>query len=47
VQSVCSASIVRHSGLPTDPSVDGMVLAELAAGSPVKLSGSDCARLSS
>jgi triacylglycerol lipase len=47
VQSVCSASTVRHSGLPTDPSVDGMVLAELAAGAPVTLSGSDCARLSS
>ncbi len=35
VQSVCASSTVNHSSLPTDHLVQSMVLAELAAGSPV------------
>jgi triacylglycerol esterase/lipase EstA (alpha/beta hydrolase family) len=46
VQSVCPSSQVRHSGLPTDPSVDGIIAAELAAGRPVTLGAADCTRLS-
>jgi triacylglycerol lipase len=47
VQSVCASSTVQHSGLPTDPVVGAMVIAELAAGQPVPLTSTDCARLSS
>jgi triacylglycerol lipase len=47
VQGVCPRSRVAHSQLPTDPVVQGMVLAELAATPPVPLSTADCARLSS
>ncbi|MEI4271037.1 alpha/beta fold hydrolase [Klenkia sp. LSe6-5] len=47
VQSVCADSTVAHGQLPTDPLVQGMVLAELAAGQPVDLGPADCARLSS
>jgi triacylglycerol esterase/lipase EstA (alpha/beta hydrolase family) len=47
VQGVCASSQVQHGGLPTDPLVAGMVLAELGAGAPVPLTNSDCARLSS
>ena len=35
VQSVCADDPVKHSGLPTDPTVQAIVLAELAAGPPV------------
>ncbi|SCX50031.1 Triacylglycerol esterase/lipase EstA, alpha/beta hydrolase fold [Klenkia marina] len=47
VQSVCATSSVSHGQLPTDPLVQGMVLAELAAGQPVELGPADCTRLSS
>jgi triacylglycerol lipase len=45
VQSVCADSRVTHGQLPTDPLVQAMVLAELAAGDPVPLGAADCARL--
>ena len=46
VQSVCADSQVGHGGLPRDPLVQSMVLAELAAGDPVPLDETDCAALS-
>ncbi|WP_138756625.1 lipase family alpha/beta hydrolase [Modestobacter altitudinis] len=46
VQDVCPDSRVGHGQLPADPLVQGIVLAELAAGPPVQLSTADCARLS-
>jgi len=46
VQSVCANANVSHSDLPTNPVVDGMVAAELAAGPPVTLTAADCARFS-
>ena len=45
VQSVCADSQVQHGQLPSDALVQGMVLAELAAGPPVELGPGDCARL--
>jgi triacylglycerol esterase/lipase EstA (alpha/beta hydrolase family) len=47
VQSVCATDQVRHGGLPTDRVVQAMVLAELAAGPPLPLRPTDCARFSS
>lgn len=47
VQSVCAGDQVRHSGLPTDRNVAGMVLRELAPGPPVALTAADCGRFSS
>ncbi|HEY2044402.1 MAG TPA: hypothetical protein VGH11_17135 [Jatrophihabitans sp.] len=46
VQSVCASSSVQHSGLPTDPLIQAMVLTELGSGAPVALTPADCARLS-
>jgi triacylglycerol lipase len=46
VQSVCPASTVNHSGLPTDPVVAAMVAAELTRSAPVPLTAADCGRLS-
>ncbi|MCW2696860.1 MAG: estB [Modestobacter sp.] len=45
VQSVCADSRVGHGQLPADPVVQGIVLAELAAGPPVELTAADCTRL--
>ena len=45
IQSVCPASAVDHTGLPTDPLVARMVAAELAGAAVVPLSAADCARL--
>ena len=45
VQSVCADSRVGHGQLPADPVVQGIVLAELAAGPPVELGAADCSRL--
>ena len=45
VQSVCADSRVAHGDLPADALVQGMVLAELAAGRAVELGSADCARL--
>jgi triacylglycerol lipase len=45
VQDVCADSRVAHGQLPTDPLVQGIVLAELAAGPPVELTAADCTRL--
>jgi triacylglycerol lipase len=42
---VCADSTVAHGQLPTDAVVQGIVLAELAAGPPVQLGPDDCARL--
>lgn len=42
VQSVCPRDPVKHSGLPTDPRVQALVLAELAAGPPVRTSRLSC-----
>jgi triacylglycerol esterase/lipase EstA (alpha/beta hydrolase family) len=47
IQSVCPASAVRHSGLPTDPLVTAMVLSALQPSAPAQLTARDCARLSS
>lgn len=47
IQSVCPASAVDHTGLPTDPLVARMVLAELAGPTVVPLGAGDCVRLSS
>jgi triacylglycerol esterase/lipase EstA (alpha/beta hydrolase family) len=45
VQSVCADARVGHGDLPTDPLVEQMVLTELRAGGPVRLSTSDCTDL--
>jgi triacylglycerol lipase len=45
VQDVCADSRVGHGQLPSDALVQGIVLAELAAGPPVQLDAGDCARL--
>jgi triacylglycerol lipase len=45
VQDVCADSRVGHGQLPSDPLVQGIVLAQLAAGPPVELTADDCARL--
>ena len=45
VQSVCADSRVAHGDLPADAVVQGMVLAELAAGPPVALDAGNCTRL--
>jgi triacylglycerol lipase len=45
VQDVCADSRVAHGQLPSDPLVQGIVLAELAPGPPVELDAADCARL--
>jgi triacylglycerol lipase len=45
VQSVCADSRVAHGQLPSDPLVQGIVLAELAAGAPAELGAADCAKL--
>ncbi len=45
VQSVCADSRVAHGQLPSDPVVQGIVLAELAAGPPAELGPADCTRL--
>jgi triacylglycerol lipase len=45
VQSVCADATVGHGQLPSDPLVQAIVLAELAAGPPVELTSADCARL--
>jgi triacylglycerol lipase len=47
IQSVCSTAELSHTDVPASPIVDGMVLAELAAGPPVALTAADCARFSS
>ncbi|HEY3714606.1 MAG TPA: hypothetical protein VGL39_08775 [Jatrophihabitantaceae bacterium] len=47
VQSICADENPGHTDIPTNPVVDNMVVAELAAGPPVPLSAADCARLSS
>ena len=44
VQSVCAGSTVNHSGLPTDPLVQQIVRAELAAGPVPTLGAGDCSR---
>jgi triacylglycerol lipase len=46
VQSVCPSATVGHSGLPTDPLVEAMVLAELQPGVPLRLVPAQCASLS-
>nr|WP_246405909.1 alpha/beta fold hydrolase [Modestobacter versicolor] len=45
VQEVCADSRVTHGQLPSDALVQGIVLAQLAAGPPVELGAGDCARL--
>jgi triacylglycerol esterase/lipase EstA (alpha/beta hydrolase family) len=45
VQSVCAGAQVGHGGLPRDPLVQEMVVAQLAPGDPVPLGPADCARL--
>ncbi len=47
VQLVCPDAQVQHSGLPSDPLVQRILLAELGAGDPVALSSADCPRLRS
>jgi triacylglycerol lipase len=45
IQSVCPASAVDHTGLPTDPLVARMVATELTGPAVVPLGAGDCARL--
>ena len=45
VQSVCTTSRVNHTGLPADPVVQSMVLAELGPGGSVGFETSQCAAL--
>lgn len=45
VQSVCPRAQLGHGELPRDAVVQAIVLAQLAAGDPVPLDTSDCARL--
>ena len=45
VQSICADEEPGHTDIPTNPVVDNMVVAELAAGPPVPLTAADCARL--
>ncbi len=45
VQAVCAGAQVGHGGLPRDPLVQAMVVAQLAPGDPVPLGPDDCARL--
>ena len=45
VQSVCPGAQVRHGELPRDPLVQAMVLAELEAGEPQRLTEADCPRV--
>ncbi len=47
VQSVCATSAVRHTDLPVDPTVTGIIEAELQRGAPVPLTPADCTRVSS
>lgn len=47
VQSVCAASRVPHGSLPTDPVVQGIVLAALGPAAPVAPTPADCPALSS
>ena len=47
VQSVCAASTVSHTNLPTDPTVTAIVVAELSGPTTTPLTSADCARLSS
>ncbi len=44
VQSVCPGVQVQHGELPRDPFVQALVLAELAAGEPARLTEADCPR---
>ncbi|MCE3555933.1 lipase [Pseudonocardia sp. RS11V-5] len=41
VQQVCPGARVTHSGLPTDPTVSGLVLRGIATG-PIDLTGAGC-----
>jgi len=45
VQSICADENPGHTDIPTNPVVDNMVVAELAAGPPAPLTAADCARL--
>jgi triacylglycerol esterase/lipase EstA (alpha/beta hydrolase family) len=45
VQSICADARISHGDLPRSPLVQQIVLAELAAGDPVELGPTDCARL--
>ncbi|HZB49548.1 MAG TPA: lipase [Mycobacteriales bacterium] len=47
VQSVCGRSRVGHGQLPTDPVVQGLVLAALGVTPPAAPTAADCGRLSS
>jgi triacylglycerol esterase/lipase EstA (alpha/beta hydrolase family) len=42
VQSVCRRDTVDHTGLPDDRTVEAMVVAELRAGAPVRLTPANC-----
>ncbi len=44
VQSVCPGVQVGHGELPRNPVVQAMVMAELEAGEPARLTEADCAR---
>jgi triacylglycerol lipase len=46
LQSICPASRVRHSGLPTDPLVQRLVVEALARGPVPTWTPADCPRLS-
>jgi triacylglycerol lipase len=42
IQTICPGDDVRHSGLPSDPSVRAVVLVELAPGPPTAPTGASC-----
>ena len=44
VQSLCPGVQVGHGDLPSDPVVQGLVLAELRPGGPARLTAADCSR---
>jgi pimeloyl-ACP methyl ester carboxylesterase len=45
LQSICPSSQVRHSGLPTDPLVQGLVVEALGHGPVPRWGPADCTRL--
>ncbi|HET7477623.1 MAG TPA: alpha/beta fold hydrolase [Dermatophilaceae bacterium] len=47
VQGVCAGARLGHGGLPTDPTVQHLVLEALGTGTVPTWTGADCARLSS
>ena len=45
MQQICADSVVNHTGLPTDPLVEALVLAELSSTPTTQFEAADCTRL--